>query len=189
MQNSETVQNLLPANCLVIRDGEAKVVGDLVSLRNGEKIPADLRLVAVTELKVDNSSLTGESEPQERTLDKGNNNPLEANNLAFYGTLVVNGEGYGIVIRTGDRTVLGSIANLTVSETKRESQLANEIDFFVKKTATIAGFFSILFLIIGLVRDQGKNISGNLGFAIGVLVAFVPQGLPATVTVRTAESR
>ena len=65
----------------------------------------------------------------------GNNNYLEASNLVFYGTMIVNGEGFGIVIRTGDKTVIGSIADLAVNEEKRPSQLSQEIDLFVKKMA------------------------------------------------------
>ena len=75
--------------------------------------------------------MTGESEPQERGVIKGSDSALEARNLMFFGTLVVNGDGFGVVVRTGDDTVLGQIADLTVSEVKRESQLAKEIDVYV----------------------------------------------------------
>ncbi|KAJ3379647.1 hypothetical protein HDU84_006505 [Entophlyctis sp. JEL0112] len=109
--------NMIPASCQVIRDGEAitipaseLVIGDVVSFRMGAKVPADVYIIQSADLKVDNSSLTGESEPQERTVENTMQNPLEATNLAFFSTLAVEGEAVGVVIRTGDSTVLGQIA-------------------------------------------------------------------------------
>ena len=179
--------NLIPANSKVIRNGVIQevsstslVCGDVVQIRAGEKIAADLRLFYTNELKIDNSSITGESEPVEKSTIKGNNNPMEAKNLAFNGNLVVGGEGYGIVIRTGDNTALGQIAKLTVGETKRTSQLTKEIERFVKKMAAIAIVTALVFFIAGIII--GYSIGTNFAFAVGIFVAFVPQGLPATVT-------
>ncbi|KAG5456155.1 MAG: E1-E2 ATPase-domain-containing protein, partial [Olpidium bornovanus] len=181
--------NLIPANATAMRDGKLSsvqaqtlVVGDVVFTRLGDKVPADLALFHTSEMKVDNSSLTGESEPQER---KGRNaagahNPLEAPNLAFNGTLVVAGEGYGVVVRTGDNTVLGQIAGMTQKEKKNPSPMSMEIDHLVKITAAIAIVFAIIFF--GISFTVYSVLSQNINFAIGVLVAFVPQGLPATVT-------
>ncbi|RKP17122.1 hypothetical protein ROZALSC1DRAFT_16731, partial [Rozella allomycis CSF55] len=184
----ESFLNMIPSNSTVIREGkmvevasETLVPGDVVIVKIGDKVPADIRLISCNEIKVDNSSLTGESEPQERSLLKGNNNYLEASNLMFFGTLVVNGEGYGVVIRTGDATVLGSIASMTCKEEKRPSQMSREIDLFVKKMAGVSITLAIIFFIIGMATNP-KAISTNFAFAIGILVAFVPQGLPATVT-------
>ncbi|KAJ3280654.1 hypothetical protein HDU79_011482, partial [Rhizoclosmatium sp. JEL0117] len=115
--------NLIPTQCYVIRDGKTTqisakelVLGDVVVVRSGDKIPADLLVIGSTELKVDNSSLTGEADPQERQKRNTFENPLEATNLVFNGTLAVAGNGYGIVIRTGDNTVIGQIASLTSNE-------------------------------------------------------------------------
>jgi sodium/potassium-transporting ATPase subunit alpha len=109
-------------------------------------------------------------------------NPLEATNLAFNGTLCVNGEGFGIVIRTGDNTVLGQIAGLTAGETKRESPLAQEISEFVKTISGIATVTTLIFFILGLtIKD--KSLAYNINFAVGVFVSWVPEGLPATITV------
>jgi sodium/potassium-transporting ATPase subunit alpha len=173
--------------CLVIRDGGIKelmasklVLGDLVLIRNGDKIPADLRLASVTDLRVDNSSITGESEPQERLLSKGSNNPLEASNLAFSGTMAVSGEGLGIVIRVGDQSILGQIAKLTITEQPRASQLSAEINTFVRLIALVATITAVVFFVFGLVSKFGVGLT--FSFAIGTFVAYVPQGLPATVT-------
>ena len=158
------------------------VIGDVVFFRLGDKIPADLCIFASTDLKVDNSSLTGEADPQERSAHNSSPHALEANNLVFNGTLAVNGEGYGIVIRTGDRTVIGQIASLTANEEKRASPLSNEIEDFVKTIASIAFVVALVFFLVALV-GQNYSISVSLNFAIGTFVAFVPEGLPATVTV------
>ena len=139
VSNFSYQQNLIPSNCHVIRDGITKQIsaleltlGDIVYLRSGDKAPADLVLFASTELKVDNSSLTGEAEPQTRSVSNSQRNPLEATNLVFNGSLAVNGEGYGIVIRVGDNTVIGQIAFLTSSEEKRISPMSQEINEFVR---------------------------------------------------------
>ncbi|KAJ3416269.1 hypothetical protein HDV05_002559 [Chytridiales sp. JEL 0842] len=184
----ESFLNLIPAQCYVIRDGKQElisakelVLGDLVFIRMGDKVPADIYLVHCTDLKVDNSSLTGEADPQERSKKNSHESPLEATNLVFNGTLAVNGEGYGIVIRTGDNTVIGQIASLTANEQRRESPLSTEIEHFVKIIAAVAAVVAIVFFIIALTA-KGLRISSALNFAIGTFVSFVPEGLPATVT-------
>ena len=184
--------NLMPQKCYVVRDGKSVqipaadlVLGDVVFARMGDKIPADIMIYACTDMKVDNSSLTGETDPQDRNPVNEHKNPLEARNLCFNGSLVVNGEGYGMVIRTGDNTVLGQIAGLTAGEDAGKSPLSREIDDFVKIIASIAITTAIVFFLIGyfaVYRSQEGGISSTLNFAIGVFVAWVPEGLPATVT-------
>ncbi|KAJ3128393.1 hypothetical protein HK100_009205 [Physocladia obscura] len=178
---------MIPSKSQVIRDGKLKnlpaaelVLGDIVFVRMGDKVPADIFIIAATDFKVDNSSLTGEAEPQERGPHNSMQNQLEATNLAFNSTLAVNGEAYGIVIRCGDNTVLGQIAGLTQSEHKSKSPMTTEINNFVATIGTVAILSAIIFFIIAQV-NTGK-ISFALNFAIGVLVAWVPEGLPATVT-------
>ncbi|ORY95164.1 hypothetical protein BCR41DRAFT_365216 [Lobosporangium transversale] len=185
--------DLMPQKSFVVRDGKSiqvpasdLVLGDIVFARMGDKIPADIMIIGCTDMKVDNSSLTGETDPQDRSPINDQKNPLEARNLAFNGSLVVNGEGYGMVIRTGDNTVLGQIAGLTSGEDSGKSPLTREIDDFVKIIASIAITTAIVFFLIGyfaVYRSQGSSgISSTLNFAIGVFVAWVPEGLPATVT-------
>ncbi|ORZ32782.1 P-type cation-transporting ATPase [Catenaria anguillulae PL171] len=182
-----TFMNMIPAKATAIRGGKLVVLpasdlvkGDVVFVRMGDKTPADVRLFKTQDMKVDNSSLTGESEPQDRVPTNTHDTALEATNLAFNSTLVVSGEGYGIVIRTGDDTVIGQIANLTQSEKKRKSPLTEEIESFVKFIGSLAGLTAIIFFIVAQVKTSQIGISFN--FAIGVLVAWVPQGLPGTVT-------
>ena len=103
----ESFLNMIPAKCMCIRDGKLAqieaatlVPGDVVYVHMGDKTAADLLVFSASDCKVDNSSLTGESEPQERTKDNDMMNPLEASNLMFNSTLAISGEAYGIVIRT-----------------------------------------------------------------------------------------
>ncbi|KAJ3038936.1 hypothetical protein HDV00_012766 [Rhizophlyctis rosea] len=185
----ESFLNLIPAKCYAVREGKSAqisaldlVLGDVVYVRSGDKVPADLRIFWANELKVDNSSLTGESDPQERTGRNHHVNPLEATNLVFNGTLAVNGEGYGVVVRTGDHTVIGQIASLTASEQRRDSPLSQEIERFVKIIAAIAALVAIIFFIVAMTA-KGLKFGTALNFAIGTFVSFCPEGLPATVTV------
>ncbi|TPX31362.1 hypothetical protein SmJEL517_g05314 [Synchytrium microbalum] len=183
----ESFMNMIPAKANVIRNGSQSqiagadlVLGDVVFVRLGDKVPADIYVFNAGDFKVDNSSLTGESEPQDRVAHNTHTNPLEATNLAFNGTLAVAGEAYGVVVRTGDNTVLGQIAGLTSGETKRKSPLSMEIDRFVYIIGGVAITCAIVFFIVAYIKSQ--QIAFALNFAIGVLVAWVPQGLPATVT-------
>jgi sodium/potassium-transporting ATPase subunit alpha len=144
----ESFLNMIPSKCMVVRDEKIQqidasqlVVGDIVFVRMGDKVPADLYIYAATELKVDNSSLTGESDPQERGGQNTQKSPFEAENIVFNGTLAVAGEGYGIVIRTGDGTVLGQIAGLTAGEDKGDSPLSHEVTYIY---INICSLFSIL---------------------------------------------
>ncbi|KAI0236150.1 hypothetical protein L0F63_004266 [Massospora cicadina] len=183
----ESFLSMIPQQCRGVRDGALTqlaaadlVPGDIVFVRMGDKVPADLYLFNTSEMKVDNSSLTGESDPQARSVDNDQRNPLEASNLAFNGTLVVAGEGYGIVVRTGDSTVLGQIAGLTAGEVKNASPLSVEIGHFVHIIAAVATITAIIFVLLCIA--QQRSAKETLTFAIGVFVAWVPEGLPATVT-------
>lgn len=123
------------------------VPGDVLHMRMGDKLPADVYLFWAAEFKVDNSSLTGEVEAQERGPGNTMESALEAHNLAFSGSLAVNGEAYGVVIRTGDHAVLGQIANMAQSEKKRLSPMTIEIDRFVKLIACVAAVTTVVFFI------------------------------------------
>ena len=133
--------------------------------------------------KVDNSSLTGEAEPQERfPLGNTHSNPLEATNLAFNSSLVISGEGYGSVVRTGDKTVIGQIAGLTSGQVKKPSLLSAEIERFVKIISIISFTTAFIFFGVAYANATSNKASVALNVGIFVLIAWVPQGLPATVT-------
>lgn len=184
----ESFKNLVPQFGNVIRGGqkmtipaEQFVTGDLIDVKFGDRIPADIRVVASQSFKVDNSSLTGESEPQPRSIDFTSENPLETRNLAFFSTFAVEGTCLGIVVNTGDRTVMGRIAHLASGLEDQETPIAREIGHFVHVISAFAVFLGIAFFVITFVL--GYTWINAVVFLIGAIVANVPEGLLPTVTV------
>eukprot|EP00020_Sapocribrum_chincoteaguense_P001214 CAMPEP_0170741412 /NCGR_PEP_ID=MMETSP0437-20130122/6204_1 /TAXON_ID=0 /ORGANISM="Sexangularia sp." /LENGTH=1136 /DNA_ID=CAMNT_0011079979 /DNA_START=126 /DNA_END=3536 /DNA_ORIENTATION=- len=181
-------KKLVPEYATVIRDGEARkvdasqlVVGDVVLVKGGDKIPADLRIIESNAMKVNNSSLTGESEPQSRSTEMTDDNPLETKNLAWYTSFATEGTATGMVIATGDDTMIGRIAALVLNTESVQTPINREIHFFIKMISIVALFLGITFLIISIAF--GYRVVPTLVFVIGIIVANVPEGLLATVTV------
>ncbi|XP_053308078.1 potassium-transporting ATPase alpha chain 2 [Spea bombifrons] len=179
---------MIPQQALVTRNGEKMevpatelVVGDVVDVKGGDRIPADLRLVFAQGCKVDNSSLTGESEPQARSCEYTHENPLETKNIAFYSTTCLEGTAKGIVINTGDNTIIGRIASLASGVGNEKTPIAVEIEHFVHIVAGVAISVGIIFFIIAM--SMGYSALNSIIFLIGIIVANVPEGLLATVTV------
>lgn len=160
---------------------EEVVVGDLIDVKGGDRIPADMRVIQASGFKVDNSSLTGESEPQSRSPEFTNDNPLETKNIAFFSTNCVEGTGRGIVICCGDRTVMGRIANLASGLEMGDTPIAKEIEHFIHIITGVAVFLGVSFFIIAFIL--GYHWLDAVIFLIGIIVANVPEGLLATVTV------
>lgn len=184
----DSFKNLVPQHATVIREGEIHtisaenlVVGDIVDVKFGDRVPADIRILEARSLKVDNSSLTGESEPQIRTTEFTHDNPLETRNLAFFSTNVVEGTCRGVVIATGDETVMGRIANLTAGLDEIQSPISKEIQHFIRIITIFAVTLGIIFFVIALML--GYTFLDAAIFLIGIIVANVPEGLLATVTV------
>jgi len=185
-------ENFIPPVAYVVREGretkvDAKYIvpGDIVKVKGGENIPCDICVFKANEMKVNNASLTGESEdilidPELEPLD----NIFETKNVAFFGTMCTAGEGTGICFRTGDATVIGQIANLASSAEAAETPLSIEIHRFIKIISAVAIFLGVTFFFFGLA--YGYGIITNLVFMIGIIVANVPEGLLATVTVSLA---
>jgi len=184
----ESFKNLVPQFAKVRRDGrkmeiEAKelTLGDIVDVQFGDRIPADIRVLDSRGFKVDNSSLTGESEPQLRTPDFTNENPLETKNLAFFSTNAVEGTATGIVVNIGDNTVMGRIAGLASGLDAGQTPIAKEIEHFIHLITAVAVFLGVTFFIIAFIL--GYHWLDAVIFLIGIIVANVPEGLLATVTV------
>ncbi|KAK6635373.1 hypothetical protein RUM44_000624 [Polyplax serrata] len=172
----------------VIRQGEKLtlraediVVGDVVEVKFGDRIPADIRIIESRGFKVDNSSLTGESEPQSRSIEYTHENPLETKNLAFFSTNAVEGTAKGVVISCGDNTVMGRIAGLASGLDTGETPIAKEIHHFIQLITGVAVFLGITFFLIAFIL--GYHWLDAVIFLIGIIVANVPEGLLATVTV------
>jgi sodium/potassium-transporting ATPase subunit alpha len=184
----EGFAKMVPDAAVVLRDGnktrvEASdlVVGDIVEVKGGDKIPADIRIIESNNFKVDNSSLTGESEAQTRSAEFTNDNPLETKNLSFFASFAVDGVATGIVVNTGDRTVIGRIASLVLHTKQVQTPLAREINRFIRIISIVALIIGITFLVISLLI--GYDVLTAIVFVIGIVVANVPEGLLATVTV------
>uniref|UniRef100_A0A452S0W1 ATPase Na+/K+ transporting subunit alpha 4 n=1 Tax=Ursus americanus TaxID=9643 RepID=A0A452S0W1_URSAM len=184
----ESFRNMVPQQALVIRGGEKMqikveevVVGDLVEVKGGDRIPADLRLISSQGCKVDNSSLTGESEPQFRSPEFTHESPLETRNICFFSTNCVEGTARGVVIATGDSTVMGRIASLTSGLVVGKTPIAVEIEHFIRLITAVAVFLGVSFFGLSLILGYGWLEA--VIFLIGIIVANVPEGLLATVTV------
>merc|ERR1711874_438158 len=184
----ESFKNLVPQYALVRRDGEKVTIsateltlGDIVEVKFGDRVPADLRVLEARGFKVDNSSLTGESEPQARTPEFTHDNPLETKNLAFFSTNAVEGTATGMVVNIGDSTVMGRIAGLASGLESDETPIAKEIAHFIHIITGVAVFLGVTFFIIAFIL--GYNWLDAVIFLIGIIVANVPEGLLATVTV------
>lgn len=154
--------------------------GDLVEVKIDEKIPADIYIIAQTNMKVDNAALTGEAEPLDRDSKMTHEQPQETENIAFYSTFCVQGDCKAIVIRTGDETFVGSI-NKGTQGVKEKSTMEIEIENFIHIISAIAGVIGVTFFVVALV--SGYNFIQALIFMIGIIVANVPEGLLATLTV------
>ena len=187
----ETLKSWMPEYAKVIRDGELKkisvreiVPGDIVQLEEGDRVPADARLMEAFDLWTNNVPLTGESEPQPRVAETAKvveKAYLYAPNLVFMSTSVAKGQGKAVVYATGMDTQFGKIASLTQTIREEESPLQKEIasmakfDFII---AVVVGavFFTVSFLFLG------ASVPTSFLFMIGVMVACVPEGLQVTVS-------
>lgn len=178
----------------VLREGKKETVpsvdlvyGDVVYISSGNKIPADVRIFEYVDFQVDNSPLTGESKFMKRTAEcgeKGKSDPLQAENIAFFSTLCKNGSATGIVIKTGKETFMGRIADLASTAEASITTLQIELSYFIMVIAKIAIFLGVVFFILGIIIEY--PILVNFIYALGIIVANVPEGLLATVTIALA---
>jgi len=181
--------NMLPPNAQAVRDGQVMsiparelVVGDVVILKSGDKIPADCRIFYNSNMKVDQSMITGEAEPIDVHVKSQHVQPNEATNIVFNGSLVVDGAAWGMVIRTGDNTLIGGVVEMTAgSGSNANSTLKNDVLFFVKSLFVFAMIQSAI--ILGCGFGQGYPVVATIinGIVI-ILIGNVPQGLPTTIT-------
>ncbi|CAL8109942.1 unnamed protein product [Orchesella dallaii] len=184
----DSFKNLVPQYANVIRNGEAitiraeeLTIGDIVVVKFGDRIPADIRVLEAHSFKVDNSSLTGESEPQTRSPEFTHENPLETKNIAFFSTNALEGTAKGIVINIGDSTVMGRIAGLASGLETGQTPIAKEIERFIHLITAVAVALGVTFMIVSIILEY--SYVDAVVFLIGIIVANVPEGLLATVTV------
>jgi Ca2+-transporting ATPase len=196
-QALEKLAHLVPHTCTVLRDARvldafpAKelVVGDLVLLGTGDRVPADCRVVDSVELAVDESSLTGENHPVTKTgegLSIGTAPPplTQQGNIVFCGTLCNAGRGRAIVVAVGDRTEFGLVATELASVTTRKSPLQLKIDELGKRLAYLSSAAIVVIAILGVL--MGRPFLETLTVAVSLAVAAIPEGLPICTTVTLA---
>ncbi|MEW6067502.1 MAG: cation-transporting P-type ATPase [Nitrospirota bacterium] len=187
----EALRKLLPFNVKVTRDGTIKeipakevVPGDLIILSEGDKVSADARLIESNYLMVNNAPLTGEAESKPRNSEPFEGDYLESPNIVFAGTHVLSGSGRAIVFATGMSTEFGRIAHLTSAVEAGLSPLQKEIVRVTRIVAFIAMTLGIFFFLLGFII--GRGFWHNFLFAVGIIVANVPEGLLPTVTLSLA---
>ena len=191
---TEALQKLVPQNAKVVRDGGEAIVaaadlvpGDIIVLEEGDSISADARLIRQYEMSTNNIALTGESDAVRKTADPILEEELAVinmPNLVLMGTSVAAGAGRAVVFSTGLNTEFGRIFSLTAGVPEEKSPLMREIDKMARTVSLIALFFGVLLFFMG--RLLGLDWTGALLFALGVMVALVPEGLPATLSVALA---
>ncbi len=191
-RTAEALQAMVPATARVIRDGELSEVpavdlvpGDVVMLDAGDAISADCRLVESYDLLVEMAALTGESRPVPRIAEAVPTDRLaDARNCVFMGTSVTSGSARAVVVATGLGTEFGRIYRLTSEQEQQDSPLQREVNSMARRVAAVAiAAGAGLFAIRALASHQ---VVGSFVFALGVMVALVPEGLPATMSVSLA---
>ena len=193
-RTAEALDALVPRTARVLRDGRladiaaAEIVpGDVIVLEAGDAVSADCRLVEAHELTLDNSSLTGESEPVSRSAAPAplSTPTVEAANCVFMGTTVVHGGATGVVFATGPATEFGRIFTLTSTVEPANSPLQREVATVAKRVGTVAGVLGVGIFALRQLTTAGPVLESFV-FALGVMVALVPEGLPATMSVSLA---
>ncbi len=195
-QAVQAISRLVPTNAKVMRDNQLKEVnvaeivpGDIIALEEGDRVPADVRLTNAFEVSVDNSILTGESDPQRRfatmTPDATVYSLTDYQNIVFAGTTIVSGIGRGVVIKTGKETEFGKIVSLSRQIKEPPSPLQKEIDYTAKINSLVAILVAAIFFLVAKIFVNLRMIDSLL-FAIGVMVSLVPEGFQLTVSLSLA---
>lgn len=193
-QAINSLKNMLNTKTTIIRDGKKSLVlsseitfGDIVILNSGDKIPADLRLLEVKNLKIDESSLTGESVPAEKSIQIVPEQTVLADriNMAYAGTLVSYGQGLGVVVAIGDDTQTGKIAHMINEAVNIETPLTKKITAFSKTLLWIIIALALLTFVFGYFVHSNSMLDMFMA-SVALSVAAIPEGLPAVVTITLA---
>lgn len=168
-------------------DSATIVVGDVVRVRSGDRVPADVRLLTSGRLQIDESALTGESVAADKSdeivaADAGIGNRTS---MLFSGTIVTAGNGEGVVVATGRDTEIGRISVLVSEQDQMDTPLARQLAHLGKQLSILIGVLAVVMLLIGWFV-HGLDVDELISAAIGFAVAAVPEGLPALVTITLA---
>jgi magnesium-transporting ATPase (P-type) len=188
---TEALRSWIPEYAKVIRDGELEKVlveeivpGDIIVLDEGDRVPADARLIEAYDLWTNNIPLTGESEPQQRNAEPAEfdeNSYLYATNLVLMSTSIVKGNAKAVVFATGMNTRYGLVAGLTMKIKDPISPLQHEVGFTARTTFIISLIMGTIFFFV-CMYILNVPLGTNIIFTIGVLTALVPEGLQVTIT-------
>jgi cation-transporting ATPase F len=189
----DALRSMVRTNAQVRRDGrrqtarsEDLVPGDVVLIEAGDKVPADLRLVELAELQIDESALTGESLPvtKDEVALPAATPVADRHNMVYSGTLVTNGTGVGVVVATGSETELGEIHRLVGAAESLDTPLTRKLARFSKiLTVAILGLAGLTFAV---GAGRGEDASEMFTAAVALAVGAIPEGLPAAVTITLA---
>src|SRR5690606_12191783 len=187
----EALKTLSAPKANVLRNGKwikipskELVPGDIIRFSGGDRVGADVRLIEVSGLEIEESALTGESVPVSKTTAPIYNDALglgDLSNIAFMGTMVTRGSGMGIVIGTGMKTAMGQIADMLKTAEAQMTPLQRRLEQRGKILIALALFLTFLVVIIGIF--QGHDIYTMFLSGVSLAVAAIPEGLPAIVTV------
>jgi len=168
-------------------DSETLVPGDIIRVKPGDKVPADVRLLEATNLQVEESALTGESVASVKTIDNvsPDSNVGDRTSMLFSSTLVVAGTGLGVVTATGQRTEIGHIQEMIADAETLETPLTKAMKDFGKKLAIIVLALAAVMTLIGIFL-HGLSGSDLVSAVVAFAVAAIPEGLPALVTITLA---
>jgi Ca2+-transporting ATPase len=189
----KALSELVPFEATVMRNGQKRrlasidlVPGDVVLLESGDKVPADMRLMATRGLRIEEAALTGESVPAEKDVAAVAEDAAlgDRSGLAFSGTLVTAGTGTGVVVATGPTTELGRISRMLDEAKALETPLTQQLGMIGKIIAGAIMVISVLLFAVGLAR--GYPIADAILAAVAMAVAAIPEGLPAIVTIALA---
>lgn len=189
----EELRKIETVKAVVLRNGVEKyldaaalVKGDVVLLNEGDKIPADCRILETLSLESDESMLTGESMPIAKVTDKlnGELSVADRKNMLYASCLVTKGKGKALVVKTAMETEIGQIANQIQTVTKDLTPLQKTLDDLGKRVTLLAMFLSVPVLLIAFVR--GENLFETLMVGVSLAVSSIPEGLPIVVTVALA---
>src|SRR6516165_8667494 len=190
----DSIRNMLSAEARTVRDGETRMIpaeelvpGDVVLLESGDKVPADLRLTDVKNLRTEEAALTGESVPTDKSADAVSAKATvgDRENMAFSGTLVVSGRATGVVVGTGSDTELGRINQMLESVSALETPLLRQIKKFgFTITVVILAVAVLVFAYGHWVQDM--PFTEIFKAVVAIAVSFIPEGLPAIITITLA---
>lgn len=188
----DAIRNMLSLEATVLRGGQRQLIdateivpGDIVVLRSGDKVPADLRLIDAKDLRIEEAMLTGESVPAEKDTETLPEATAlgDRSCLAFSGTLVNTGSGLGVVIATGDRTELGKISTLVSDTAEVVTPLIAQMNRFGNVLAAVIVGVALLTFGIGYLRPGDNTMTDVFLASVSLAVASIPEGLPAIMTI------